>query len=68
MLKMEITNSRTPVPQQHGTLWRCGQCDSLVSIHSVFILGEALCPACGTVQLELCGTFDNVLGKQVADA
>jgi uncharacterized paraquat-inducible protein A len=63
MLNMGITD-----PQQHGTLWRCGQCDSLVSIHTVFILDEALCPACGTVELELCGTFDNVLGKQVADA
>jgi uncharacterized paraquat-inducible protein A len=65
---MRITKSRVPVPQQHGTLWRCGQCGSLVSIHSVFILDEALCPACGTVQLELCGPFDNVLGKQSANA
>ena len=68
MLNMGITNSRIPAPQQHGTLWRCGQCDSLVSIHTVFLLHEALCPACGMVQLELCGTFDNVLGKQSADA
>ena len=68
MLNMATTNSRVPVPQQHGTLWRCGQCDSLVSIHTVFLLHEALCPACGTVQLELCGTFDNVLGTQSANA
>ena len=68
MFNMEITNSCASVPQQRATLWRCGQCNSFVSIHSVFVLDEALCPACGFVQLELCGTFDNVLGKQVADA
>ena len=68
MLNMEIKNSCAPVPQQHATLWRCDQCNSFVSIHSVFVLDEALCPACGFVQLELCGTFDNTLGLAFADA
>ena len=53
MFNMEITNSCASVPQQRATLWRCGQCNSFVSIHSVFVLDEALCPACGFVQLEL---------------
>ncbi len=68
MLNMGITNSRAPVSHQHATLWHCSQCDSLVSVQSVFIFDEALCPACGTVQLELCGTSDNILGIQIADA
>jgi uncharacterized paraquat-inducible protein A len=68
MLNVGVTNSPVPAPQQHATLWRCGQCDSLVSIHSMFILDEASCPACGTAQLELCGTFDGILGLRFADA
>jgi hypothetical protein len=68
MFDTEITNSCASVPQQRATLWRCDRCNSFVSIHSVFVLDEALCPACGFVQLELCGTFDNTLGLAFADA
>ena len=68
MLNMEITDSCASVRQQHATLWRCDQCNAFISIHSVFILDEALCPVCGTVQLELCGTFENILGLPLADA
>jgi uncharacterized paraquat-inducible protein A len=68
MLNAGITNSSVPALQQRATLWRCEQCDSLISIHSAFILDEAWCPACGTVQLVLCGTFDNILWSQFADA
>jgi uncharacterized paraquat-inducible protein A len=68
MLNIGTTNSCAPVPPQHATLWRCEQCDSFISIHSVFIIDQAMCPACGTVQLKLCGTFDNILGSEIADA
>ena len=68
MLNLGINNNSAPVPQQHATLWYCDQCESFVSIHSVFIVDEASCPACGTGHLELRGTFDSILEPRFADA
>jgi uncharacterized paraquat-inducible protein A len=54
-------------PELKGTLWHCEKCDSFVSLHSARVVREALCPMC-TVELELCGTFDSILGWKFADA
>lgn len=51
-----------------GTLWRCAKCDSLVSIHSVRVPDEPLCPTCFDSELEFCGNFDSILGQRFSDA
>jgi uncharacterized paraquat-inducible protein A len=68
MMNVEIASDRATAPQLHATLWRCDRCNSFVAIHSVQVLDEALCPACGTIPLQLCGTFNSILGLQFADA
>jgi uncharacterized paraquat-inducible protein A len=68
MLNIGMRNDRTTVPQLHATLWRCDQCSSLISIHSMQIVDEAFCPVCGDAPLDPCGTFDSILGLPFADA
>jgi uncharacterized paraquat-inducible protein A len=68
MLNVGAMSDRATVPQLRATLWRCERCNSFISIHSVQILDEAWCPACGNLPLELCGTFNSILGLQFADA
>lgn len=68
MLNVEIRDDRTAVPHFQDTLWHCDRCGSYVSIHSAQIVTDALCPLCGDVLLELCGTFNNILVLPFADA
>jgi uncharacterized paraquat-inducible protein A len=70
MLNMRIMNRQTTAPhmQMDATLWRCGQCNSFISIHSAQFVDQALCPTCGNVPLEFCGSFGSILGIQFADA
>ena len=68
MLNVGNTNDRAIASQLRATLWRCDRCNSYVSIHSTHIVDEAFCPVCGDVPLELCGTFDSILGLQFTDA
>ena len=51
-----------------ATLWRCDHCNSLVSVYSAEIAGEAWCPFCITVPLEFCGNVNTLLGLQFPDA
>lgn len=67
MLDMTSSSSGAKYPALQATLWRCGRCDSFVSIHSPRIVTEVLCPACG-ISMEFCGSFQSILGLQVADA
>ena len=46
-----------------GTLWRCEECDSFVSIHCTKPVNEPMCPTCAECLLDFCGTFDSILGK-----
>jgi len=68
MLNVGNTNDHATASHLRATLWRCDRCNSYVSIHSRHIVDEAFCPVCGDVPLELCGTFDSILGLQFADA
>jgi hypothetical protein len=68
MLNVGIRDNRDTVTQLRATLWRCGGCNVYISIHSRNIVDEASCPVCGDLPLELCGTFDSILGLQFADA
>jgi len=55
-------------PEMTGTLWHCQSCDSFVSIHTAKVVRETLCPLCLGAELEFCGTFESVLGRQLTDA
>jgi hypothetical protein len=68
MLDVGITSLRAPSSQLHATLWRCSRCNSFISIHTKHMVDEAFCPVCGDVPLELCGTFNSILGLEFADA
>jgi uncharacterized paraquat-inducible protein A len=52
----------------HAALWRCDKCDSYIAIHSPQMVETAICPLCGDVPLGFCGSFQNILGLQFADA
>lgn len=51
-----------------GTLWHCQRCDAFVSIHSARVVHETLCPMCIDTELDFCGTFESLLGRQFTDA
>lgn len=68
MLNSEVPSDHAKLPDLRATLWRCGHCNSFISIHSAQPVEEALCPACGVALLDLCGTFDSILGLQFANA
>jgi hypothetical protein len=62
------TNDRATASQLRATLWHCERCNVYISIHSPHTVDEASCPVCGDLPLELCGTFDSILGLRFADA
>lgn len=68
MLEVGVTNDHAVVSPLHASLWRCARCNSFISIHSPRMVEQALCPACREGSLELCGTFQSILGLQFADA
>ena len=41
-------------------LWRCNECDSFISTHSVEIVHLNVCPVCSQDVLTYCGTFENI--------
>jgi len=43
-------------------LWHCRQCTALIAIYSAEIIEMAICPICGDVTLDLCGSFETILG------
>jgi hypothetical protein len=68
MLDVGVANDHSVVHPLHASLWRCERCNSFVSIHSPQIVEQAVCPACREWSLELCGSFQSILGVQFADA
>ena len=55
-------------PQLRGTLWRCSQCDSFVTIHCANAIEGAVCPICVDHELEQCGTSGAIGAAHFADA
>jgi uncharacterized paraquat-inducible protein A len=41
-------------------LWRCNECDSFISTHSLETVQMAVCPVCLESPLDYCGTFENI--------
>ncbi len=68
MLTLDVTNHHTAMPEFGTTLWHCSRCDAFISIRSVQITGEAMCPVCGVVVLEFCGKLNNMPWVQFGDA
>jgi len=44
------------------TLWRCVSCGCFVSIYSVRTASTPVCPICRDAPLNLCGSYEDVLG------
>jgi hypothetical protein len=59
--KMESEHA-TSTPELKPTLWRCRRCAALVSIYSVDVIDEAICPICCDVTLDSRGSFETILG------
>jgi hypothetical protein len=68
MERSGIVGSCTILPQQWATLWYCNHCNALISIQSVRVVNEAICPACVEAPLEFCGRFSGFPGLQFVDA
>ncbi len=67
MLDIEATSLGAKSPPLQITLWRCERCNSFVSIHSLQLIDDPICPLCG-MPLEFCGMLSSIFGIPLADA
>jgi hypothetical protein len=67
----------TDTQQAHGglassdlkhILWRCNECDSFISTHSLQIVQMVVCPVCLEAPLKYCGTFESITGSSDGDS
>jgi len=67
-LNATVGTAKAMNPPLQATLWRCGMCNSFISIHAPQLVTEPLCPICGDVAIEFCGRFQSIFGLEFADA
>ncbi len=53
---------KAETPELTPSLWRCHQCDALISIHSIGDIDLAICPICCDVTMDPLGDFETILG------
>ncbi len=56
-----ITSLDTDLLASWSTLWLCPSCKAFISVHSSVSVDKAKCPVCRSVDLLLCGRFDDIL-------
>ncbi len=56
-----ITSLDTELLESRSSLWLCPSCRAFISIHSPAVVDKARCPVCLSIDLLLCGRFDQLL-------